>query len=216
VLLAGSVLTAAMAVTSASSGATNLQMFEWTGTTNSTASWSDGSTNYSGDFNAFFTTPSNVDYSTLSWMSGYTFTSTTAFNATTLPDQGSATVDFPATFPLGITGLVLFVNNLGANEGLQIDGGNITSSDITVLGKADTVTQSGVQFTTTGTTAFSNGFALQINVPISQLQFTYITQGGGAATIGMGLQAAATGVPGAGIAGLATFGLAGISRRRRR
>ncbi|MGA1400365.1 MAG: hypothetical protein ACO38P_08270, partial [Phycisphaerales bacterium] len=111
-----------------------------------------------------------------------------------------------------VTNPILFLTY--GDPGLVIDLAGLT---FTTLGSGSQVSQTGTSFTFSGsaTNQFDDGIAVQLTGTFSTISFTL---SGATDTMSLGLAAnlAPVAVPGAGLAGLATLGLAGASRRRRR
>lgn len=216
-----SVMAMALGATSLAHAAQTSTLFEWAagtygGSTNS-GTLTDGSTTIT----ASLTTAANgnsgagfsANYNTLSWFpAGLTLNSPATNNSVGLGFLAAGSLQTISFSGGTVTDPILFLTY--GDPGLVIDLAGLT---FTTLGSGSQVSQTGTSFTFSGSASnqFDDGIAVQLTGTFSTISFT---MSGATDTMSLGLAAnlAPVAVPGAGLAGLAMLGLAGVSRRHRR
>ena len=216
-----SVMAMALGATSLAHAAQTSTLFEWAagtsgGSTNS-GTLTDGSTTITASLTTAATgnsgAGSSANYNTLSWFpAGLTLNSPATNNSVGLGFLAAGSLQTISFSGGTVTDPILFLTY--GDPGLVIDLAGLT---FTTLGSGSQVSQTGTSFTFSGlaTNQFDDGIAVQLTGTFSTISFT---MSGATDTMSLGLAAnlAPVAVPGAGLAGLATLGLAGASRRRRR
>ncbi|MGA1392935.1 MAG: hypothetical protein ACO38W_07245 [Phycisphaerales bacterium] len=210
----------ALGATSLAHAAQTSTLFEWAAGTSGGSTNSGILTDGSTTITASLTTAANgnsgagfsANYNTLSWFpAGLTLNSPATNNSVGLGFLAAGSLQTISFSGGTVTNPILFLTY--GDPGLVIDLAGLT---FTTLGSGSQVSQTGTSFTFSGsaTNQFDDGIAVQLTGTFSTISFTL---SGATDTMSLGLAAnlAPVAVPGAGLAGLATLGLAGASRRRR-
>ena len=216
-----SVMAMASGATSLAHGAQTSTLFEWAAGTSGGSTNSGILTDGSTTITASLTTAANgnsgagfsANYNTLSWFpAGLTLNSPATNNSVGLGFLAAGSLQTISFSGGTVTNPILFLTY--GDPGLVIE---LAGLPFTTLGSGSQVSQTGTSFTFSGSASnqFDDGIAVQLTGTFSTISFTLR---GATDTMSLGLAAnlAPVAVPGAGLAGLATLGLAGVSRRRRR